>query len=513
MPAPVRFEQAVYGSFPFRSTGYGLLAASPGCRAEWIAEFEALCRLVGEKPPGSGDLGGMLLSARIGWRGPWMIVGVSSPGADDRGRPDALAFHGLFVEGREFRKIGYDPFALAPSLRSDWGPATTLGAETIAPAPAGAEDDADGRASELAAQLRLGKVAMASPAPIFGLARDAWRRLPRAARRRKSVATWTFSRGVVFDLVAAPSLARWDPEPYSGGGWNWRNSAGDERVFLPDPGESLHAAGFLDASEPNPPDPAGDAPEGWGLASPREAPPKAAAKIPAADDGRTAPSGREWPARLVASVALATVVAGSAVAWRLWPSPPDTAASYSGDAPARSAGAMSGPDRAAYADVALSPDDRLAVLDRLKTLATTVPLPGGSGAEDRDAPDRATSLMERIAQARYRGPLLSDGDLAAIARDAGPGRSRALEADRIVRRFVADRPLPRGFASGPLRWRIDTLAWSFHVEPDPRLTPVEAVEALADALTLGEPVRPNPLEGRYPALAAYAEFLRKLPAR
>ena len=31
----VRFEQAVYGSFPFRDQGYALLAQSPGCRDGW----------------------------------------------------------------------------------------------------------------------------------------------------------------------------------------------------------------------------------------------------------------------------------------------------------------------------------------------------------------------------------------------------------------------------------------------------------------------------------------------
>ena len=38
----VRFEQAVYGSFPFWDRGYALLAHSPGCRPEWLAEFAAV---------------------------------------------------------------------------------------------------------------------------------------------------------------------------------------------------------------------------------------------------------------------------------------------------------------------------------------------------------------------------------------------------------------------------------------------------------------------------------------
>jgi Raf kinase inhibitor-like YbhB/YbcL family protein len=37
----------------------------------------------------------------------------------------------------------------------------------------------------------------------------------------------------------------------------------------------------------------------------------------------------------------------------------------------------------------------------------------------------------------------------------------------LVRRFTDDRALPKGFARGPLRWQLDTLAWSFHLDDDP----------------------------------------------
>ena len=36
----VRFEQAVYGSFPFWNRGYGVLARSAGCRPEWLADAQ-----------------------------------------------------------------------------------------------------------------------------------------------------------------------------------------------------------------------------------------------------------------------------------------------------------------------------------------------------------------------------------------------------------------------------------------------------------------------------------------
>src|SRR5689334_21616575 len=87
--AVVRFEQAVYGSFPFWDRGYGVLAQSPGCRPEWLAELKAACQRFGEPPPGTSPAGGMF-SFRLP-SGPWAIVGVGSPGLDDQGRPGALS--------------------------------------------------------------------------------------------------------------------------------------------------------------------------------------------------------------------------------------------------------------------------------------------------------------------------------------------------------------------------------------------------------------------------------------
>ena len=39
-------EQAVYGSFPFWRRGYGVLARSAGCRAEWLAELRIVCQRI-----------------------------------------------------------------------------------------------------------------------------------------------------------------------------------------------------------------------------------------------------------------------------------------------------------------------------------------------------------------------------------------------------------------------------------------------------------------------------------
>src|SRR5205085_399729 len=78
-----------------------------------------------------------------------------------------------------------------------------------------------------------------------------------------------------------------------------------------------------------------------------------------------------------------------------------------------------------------------------------------------------TRLMVLLAEElRYRGPMLSDAELARLA--SLPDREGALALrwhDRIGR-FAVDRPLPADFAHGPLRWQLDTLAWSFHLDGD-----------------------------------------------
>ena len=95
----VRFEQAVYGSFPFWDRGYALLAQSPGCRPEWLAEFLAACQRYRRAARGFGRGARPVLAC--GWRaapgsssasaprgtttgdapGPWRSTPSSSPRA------------------------------------------------------------------------------------------------------------------------------------------------------------------------------------------------------------------------------------------------------------------------------------------------------------------------------------------------------------------------------------------------------------------------------------------------
>jgi hypothetical protein len=201
-----RLEQAVYGSFPFWDRGYDVLARSPGCRPEWVAEFREVCGRFGQRPRDVDGADG-LFALRLR-SGPWVVVGVSGTGRDDQGRPGALAFHGLFLSGRDYRRLGADPFRLGAYLRRAWtSDATHLDAMTIE--PGGPDEGEPGElAGRIASALAGGrKVAVESAGPIEALAREVWRALPFDRRRRASVATWAFGVGNRFDLVGLPRVA------------------------------------------------------------------------------------------------------------------------------------------------------------------------------------------------------------------------------------------------------------------------------------------------------------------
>ena len=206
-------EQAVYGSFPFWDRGYAVLAQSPGCRPEWLAELRAACQRFGERP--GGRRRGRPGCSRSGCRaGPWVIVGVGSPGSDDRGGPGRWRSTRLFLSPRDYRKAGVRP------VRPRRGACGTTGRPRRATCPPGRLDDrASGPPAEptrpipaprrIAAALARGRrVALEAAAPIDDLARQVWHALARAgSARRASVATWAFGNGNRFDLVALPRLA------------------------------------------------------------------------------------------------------------------------------------------------------------------------------------------------------------------------------------------------------------------------------------------------------------------
>jgi hypothetical protein len=208
--AEIRFEQAVYGNFPFRDQGYGLLASSPGCRTEWLGEFRAVCQRIGERPAGVAEAPG-LFALRL-QAGPWAVVGMYPLGCDDHGRPGALGFHALFVPRSEYFKAGATPFTLVGALRSDWTADTVTlppGSCRVAPEKSGGKaTELDPRVARIAAALATGtRVVIESESPIHELACRVWTALPRRVRGRLSLATWAFGNGNRFDLLAVPRLS------------------------------------------------------------------------------------------------------------------------------------------------------------------------------------------------------------------------------------------------------------------------------------------------------------------
>jgi hypothetical protein len=442
---PVSLEQAVYGSFPFWDKGYAVLAHSPGCRPEWLAALKGLCQQLGERPPGAAA--GGLCALRLA-QGPWVILGMSDQGSDDRGRPGALAFHALFLSPKDYDRLRANPFRLADRLRRDWGPDTSelppLVVEVADDRPCPVDPRADRIASALA---RGGKVALEADGPIDDLARAVWHDLPLRARRRATVATWAFANGPRFDLVALPRL-------------------GGERL-----------------------DPA--------YVDPDRLPPLVL------DRSRLARLASRFGLALVPLVAGAVVV-GWLVArrpLRLPPSPPDARGSSTTN---RTVAPPLRPTSAVPDD----PVDEAPVQAGLMTLADRF------GLElDRTAKPDTTALMIQLANVRYSGPWLTAAERAALAADPDPEADRALAWEAHLRRFAPDRPLPPDFATGPLRWQLEVLTWSFHLEPDPHRPAAEVPAHLADRLAVDVSTRPSPFESRYPALRAYARFLDRLPRR
>ncbi len=471
----VRFEQAVYGSFAFWDRGYALLAHSPGCRPEWLAEFLAACQHYGQ-PRGDSPEARSLFSLRLK-SGPWIVVGVSPQGHDDRGRPGALAFHALFLSPRDYRKAGHVPFGLSGALRGDWTAETRTLPSGAWPVevPGTSETPHDPRALPIAATLaRGGRVALEEAGPIDALAREVWHALPDRARRRASVATWAFGNGNRFDLVALPRLA----------------------------GVELDSS-YVDVDPaPSP------LPPGEGGRRPGEGPHPGPGQIPTSRPRTWLPSWCGWTT--LSALAALAILAGILLGLR---------GDRESNAPAPVAPTIAEPPAPSSGDEPpTTPDERRRVAEALRDMAERFGVISADSTGHATDPTALMVLLDR--NLRYRGPYLSAADRARLEDGRGPDsgheRSLALRWDAHIRRFADDRPLPDDFARATLRRQLATLCWSFHLDIDPtapRRSPAEIPHALADALAVDLPVRATPLSARYPALASYVEFLGRLPRR
>ncbi len=441
----IPFEQAVYGSFPFWNQGYAILAHSPGCRPEWLAELRQVCQRYGERPSADVRAGGIFALPLV--NGPWMIVRPSEQGCDDQGRPGALGFHALFVSTADYRAAGCNPFGFAAVLQSEWNADTRVLPAGVCVVDVRSDQTEEPRSHRIAEAVARGRrVALQTDGPIDALARQVWGALPVSARKRATLATWAFGNDLRFDLVAVPRATR---------------------LTLDD--------SYVDI----------DSQEGSETQHPRTRD----------RFGRRA----RW-----VLFGLGAILSGVVLHFTLH------RRSDTIELPSVSVQVPRAPDPAAYGNEATEPDERRRVVEALISLTqrfgVPVPNPNVEPAE----------LMMHIAkELRYRGPLLTPDDRTRLAGEGGRNGRLALRWDESVRRYLDDRPLPDGFARGPLRWQLDTLVWSFHLDDlrTTHRTASEVVHALADALAIDVPVHSIPLAAHFPPLAAYETFLTRLPRR
>ncbi|WZO98353.1 hypothetical protein EP7_005414 [Isosphaeraceae bacterium EP7] len=454
----VEFEQAVYGNFGFWDKGYALLGHSPGCRPEWLADFKGACQRFGEAT--GGPLPADALFALRLPSGTWAVVGVTPQGDDDRGRPGALAFHGLFLAASEYRKVGFDPFALAGALRCDWGVQHAALPRGRVIAEAGDATTADADALWVARWLAWGRrVVLESSTPIEPLARRAWASLPARTRKRKSLATLAFSNAGRFDLLAVPKLAGVTLDP---------------SYLVMEPGQV-------------------------GL--------------------RLEPPPRPWSSRRRVGLAaglVALAFVGVALAWLA--AAPRTVPEAPEPIPVP---VMPRVDvRPAPPTAAPAPDDDRRAAEALDSLAGRLGVDTGPGLDTRVA-----RLADRLD---YRGPLLDDEELAALAAEPTDSESARRERDLALAwhahllRFRHDEPWATGDGRESATQQAERLArWAGAApgEPEtsgetvPRTAAERAVDAVARHIASPVAVHPSPLSPRYPALRDYVRFLSRLPRR
>ena len=207
----ILFQQAIYGSFPFWDKGYAVLARSEGCHDDWVADFTRMCQSLGQPPSEAHPLVDHLILAKKLPSGPWVIAMGSAQGSDDRGRPGAWAFHGIFLSGREYRRAGASPFRFKENFIRDFHSGMQLKAGVI---HLSKMDDQVidvpmlnpfwGQLLAKGCKLRL---LTDDPLELQSL-ESIWNQGSSKSRTKRSITTWAFRPEVDFDLAGvAPS--RW----------------------------------------------------------------------------------------------------------------------------------------------------------------------------------------------------------------------------------------------------------------------------------------------------------------
>src|SRR6266545_1235708 len=127
----IPLEQALYGGQG--PGGYRFLARSAGFRDEWLAEAERLCTGFGDRPAGVA-CPACVFAQPLG-KQHVAVVQAADQGADDTGRPGALAFYLLVLPRAAYARLGGDPFLIADRHPPPWHVRGELPARTWAGGP------------------------------------------------------------------------------------------------------------------------------------------------------------------------------------------------------------------------------------------------------------------------------------------------------------------------------------------------------------------------------------------
>src|SRR5262245_21222804 len=205
-------EHALYGGQD--AGGYRFLARSPGFLDAWLPEAERLCTAFGERPAGVACP--RAIFAHLLDREHVAVVQAADQGADDQGRPGALAFYLVVVPHQVYLWLGGDPFYLADRLPPPWTARGHLSPLTC-PAPTSRRLVAELQPvlivphsatllGGVQALLDGGRLVIERPAPEETLVRGLWMLLPTSSRGDYWPASFAFSNALGFHVVVLPRI-------------------------------------------------------------------------------------------------------------------------------------------------------------------------------------------------------------------------------------------------------------------------------------------------------------------
>jgi hypothetical protein len=206
-------EQAIYGGQD--AGGYRFLARSADFVDDWLAEAERLCTGFGERP--AGVTCPAALFARPFGKKHVAVVQVADQGADDTGRPGALAFRLLVLPARLYADLAGDLFWISDQLPPPWQRRGELESLpwTAGPPPGRTVEQLQrvldvepDRTQTLLGGVQIlvdgGRLVFVRHGPNDKIIRDLWALLPTSTRYTTWPATFAFGNAHGFHAVVVP---------------------------------------------------------------------------------------------------------------------------------------------------------------------------------------------------------------------------------------------------------------------------------------------------------------------